>query len=573
MAWPARTALAISSDGRWLAVGGFEFAGEDHGIYLVRWPDRQIQAVLRGHANVILDLAFSRDARFLASASADKTARLWDLTTFRNAATLRGHRDSVYAVAFSSDSRFLATASLDKTGRVWSVPSGAEHGTLRGHAAAVQAMAWSPDGTALATGCVDQSINVWSPEGKLLQRFENLGNHVTALSFSADSGGLFFTLGGPAASDGGFLLDRTTHRIRTSFLQHENSVMHGSLSPDGSLAATADANGEVFVWRTRGGSLVHRLHSGGRTAWSAAWDGLSGAIAWGTTSDYVGPNERGPLEYAFQLRETEFVAPLAANLQRARTSLPTLAMTAVDAKTLSVTRAGRKAIQLKLESQYDQIRCFTALDENTAAIGSDFGLFLFDTRQGRPIRQLRGHSGAIWAVACSPDGRYLLSSSEDHTLRVWPWQTGQLLVSLFFADREWIAWTPEGYYAASAGGERLIGWHVNNGPDRMGSFFPAVQFRKSLYRPDVIRRLLEAGSVEAALAQADGEHRPEREPTGVEQVLPPVVQLTSPAGSSVEVSQPTLTVQASARSRSRIRCSLCACCWTAGPTKDAKESR
>jgi hypothetical protein len=84
----------------------------------------------------------------------------------------------------------------------------------------------------------------------------------------------------------------------------------------------------------------------------------------------------------------------------------------------------------------------------------------------------------------------------------------------------------------------------------LGSFHPAVQFRKSLYRPDVIRRLLDAGGVEQALAAADGERRRESRPTAVEQVLPPVVRVTSPVGGPVELTGPTLAVHASAHSRS-----------------------
>jgi hypothetical protein len=94
-----------------------------------------------------------------------------------------------------------------------------------------------------------------------------------------------------------------------------------------------------------------------------------------------------------------------------------------------------------------------------------------------------------------------------------------------------------------------MGWHVNSGSNRMGTFYPAVQFRASLYRPDVLTRLLAAGDVPRALAQADGASRRASEPTNIGQVLPPTVQVTAPNQAFVEVSQPTLTVQASARSR------------------------
>ena len=88
-------------------------------------------------------------------------------------------------------------------------------------------------------------------------------------------------------------------------------------------------------------------------------------------------------------------------------------------------------------------------------------------------------------------------------MRIWDPDRDEPLLSLFVAGDDWIAWTPEGYYAASPGGEQLMGWHVNNGPEAMASYYPASQFRKTLYRPDVIKRLLEAGSLDKALAEAE----------------------------------------------------------------------
>ena len=64
-------------------------------------------------------MAFSPDGRLLATASSDRTARLWDPATGECLRTLTGHDGSVNGVAFSPDGRLLATASDDKTARLW----------------------------------------------------------------------------------------------------------------------------------------------------------------------------------------------------------------------------------------------------------------------------------------------------------------------------------------------------------------------------------------------------------------------------------------------------------------------
>jgi WD40 repeat protein len=542
-------ALAVSPDGRWLAVGGFEYAGNDHGIYLIDVPANEIRAVLRGHTDVVLDLAFSSVGRWLASASADKTARLWDPATGHCEAILRGHSDSVYAVRFSPDATALATASLDKTARFWDVSTGVQQSALRGHGGGLQAIAWSNDGTKVAAGGVDRSISIWSAGGELLQRYEGLGNHVTSLSFSRNDRELFFTLGGPGEMDGGFFLDLLTNRQRLAVTAHEDSVLHGSLSPDESLAATADANGEVVVWRTASGTVIQRLKSKARRPWSAAWSRPGQAIAWGNTSAYRQANDRGPLEYSFDIRELEFTAPQQTDFTRAQTRVGPFSIRVVDDRTLVVESTGRPDARITLPSQYDQIRCYTLLDPTTAVVGSDFDLLAFDVGDGRRVRSLEGHAGAVWAVAPSADGRYLLSAGDDQTLRIWPAAASRPLLSLFFADRQWIAWTPEGYYAASPGGEQLMGWQINNEADKLGAFYPAARFRDSLYRPDVIRRLLDAGQLVAALAEADREANRTTALTTVEAVLPPKVRITQPSETSLETDNPQLVVRATARAR------------------------
>ncbi|KAF0992490.1 hypothetical protein HZS_6020, partial [Henneguya salminicola] len=113
---------------------------------------------LCGHQAPINHVVFSPDGRILASASFDKSIKLWNGSTGKFIASLRGHINKVYQLAWSSDNRLLCSCSADSTLKVWDITTRKLLHDLPGHSDEIYAIDWSNDGKKVASGGRDKLL-------------------------------------------------------------------------------------------------------------------------------------------------------------------------------------------------------------------------------------------------------------------------------------------------------------------------------------------------------------------------------------------------------------------------------
>ncbi len=161
-------------------------------------------------------------------------------------------------------------------------------------------------------------------------------------------------------------------------------------------------------------------------------------------------------------------------------------------------------------------------------LGADWTVRAYDAK-GQQRWSSPGPGGA-WGVDFSADGETIVVAYDDGTIRWLRSSDGAELLAFFVEpqSRKWVAWTPSGYYMASAGGEDLIGWHVNRGWNEEADFFGASQFRAEYNRPDIVRLVLKTRDEAEAIRQANKSTARAIEAKPIGAVLPPVVAIVSP---------------------------------------------
>ena len=236
-------AVALPShDPFFIAYGG-------HGNYDIRMrysDDGDWRGGVGGHTSHVISLAFKPNSYLLASGSADKTIRIWnvgDNTNLRHVRTLRGHTGSVISVAWSPDGRTLASGSGDGTVRLWNPNNGINFAVLRGHTEGINCVAWHPDGRILASGSKDTTIRLWDPDTHgTLRVLRGHPDAVLALAFHPNGQTL------ASASR-----DHTIRLWDPNTGAHKATLTAYSLNPyNNSLAFSP--NGQVLAGRGRPGS-------------------------------------------------------------------------------------------------------------------------------------------------------------------------------------------------------------------------------------------------------------------------------------------------------------------------------
>ena len=247
--------MAYSPDGKWLVSGSFQ--------EIAIWDilTGQLRQRVTGFAYSVVAVAFSQDSKLFAVAGGEPTVegemKVFEVGTWKQIMDIKnGHSDTVYGITFSPDNKMLATASADKFIKVWEVPSGKFVKSFEGHTHHVLDVGWMGDGKLLASAGGDNTVKIWDFEkGEQVRTINAHGKQVTRLQFIGKKNE-FITGGGDSAvkkfnaANGGNI---GNYGGATDF------IYAIGVSPDGLVIAAGGQEGVVRVYNGANAQMTRTL--------------------------------------------------------------------------------------------------------------------------------------------------------------------------------------------------------------------------------------------------------------------------------------------------------------------------
>ncbi|MCI0682271.1 MAG: hypothetical protein L0Y71_09215 [Gemmataceae bacterium] len=390
------------------------------------------------------------------------------------------HGAEITSLSFSPDGQRLATASRDRTVKIWDLGNGHEILAYRGHTDHVNAAAYSPDGQRIASAGADKEVRIWdAATGKDVHVLKGPGTYSKSLAWSRDGKHLVVSQAGAQGSNPGIvcIFDAATGALKRALTDFRLLVHHVTFNGDGTIMSTGGSDGQMRHWEypkvvdnpNQPEYWAQQDPSG--TAYHIAFSPDNRSLA-RTGADGVKIYNVNLPGQPFSVSAPRRILPPPAPGIRYTCSLyskdnKTLFVGATDGQVrLFDPDTGQVVGTFKGHHAEVRAIAFDPAGGRLASAGADHTVRLWDFDVVMQARDFAGHDAPVWSAALSPDGQSLVSASADRTVKVWDVASGKALHTLTGHDAPVTAalFGPSGDWIVSGSGDSSLKvWDAKSG--------------------------------------------------------------------------------------------------------------
>lgn len=508
--------MALSSDNKYLAVAGWygNTDGSDAvgAIRLYDYKKGKLLRILEGHAEIVMGLKFVPDRYLLVSADANGNLFCWNLETLTY-----WELPAVSETIIDLEINGLNYYTAEETGivKMWDLSNSkkciATYDKHLKSGEGVSEIAVDPvtGKVAVASGTTVYFLNKKLKEEEFY--VNGTRDPIKGLAFSP-SGQRLAVVSENNSDDYARVkvydwMD-DYWQVNGVFAKHTEYVGSVAFLDEQTVATAGGMNYELAIWKTQPGkkntTVVHWLEGAGSRIENVSMQ--NNEIAF--TRIIKDKDDKPAFDFVFNLLDRsirpldsleQFPSPVHKNgayvLERS------------DSKaTLYVKKGSQTVASFRRERNEGYYHFEYTWFRDLIISGGGFGYIQVYNQSGQTLSNLVGQQGSITGMAITPDSSFLITSSDDQTIRIWDTKLlGKQNViyptaSIFIAkNSEWVIWNEDGYFTASKKGASYVGYHVNQGADKEAKFYPFEQFDIKYNRPDIILQSL--GVVDSSIIE------------------------------------------------------------------------
>jgi WD40 repeat protein len=255
--------VAFSPDGSMVLVGRINVTFSEYEAILYETSSGNKLRTFYGHLGSIEAVAFSPDSSMIFTGSLDGTTKLWNIDTGQEIRTIGKHlglNTRILSITFSPDGEYMLTGNGDHLARLWQVSNGEVVQTYEGHESWVSSAIFSSDGSMILTSSHDDTIRLW--DKNTAQELQTYTGQRRA-EFAVFSPNTSRVLAG-GASNSTTLWDTNSGARLHTLIGHQNTVLTGEFTLDGSRIYTGSSDGTVKLWSAATGEEILTLYSGNK---------------------------------------------------------------------------------------------------------------------------------------------------------------------------------------------------------------------------------------------------------------------------------------------------------------------